>query len=136
MGNDIFRPSANESADSRLAQDIALRDKLRQEMRDSIEHRKGMLRQFIAAHGAHLSGEERSYLLLRNRDFRGDLFDIIEKFIRLDPEQQLRALDEASFEGLPWSPIIQSHPYLYLRRWREFFGLPDKGSRHVEPCRH
>jgi hypothetical protein len=38
---------------------LALRDKLRQEVRDSVERRRVQLRVFLVAHGEHLTPEER-----------------------------------------------------------------------------
>jgi hypothetical protein len=104
--------------------DLALRDKLRQEVRDSVERRRAQLRAFLVAHGDQLTAEERAYLAKRNADFSGRLFDTLGEFLNLDTASQVAALDGPSFGGLPWSPLMQSHPYFFLERWKTFFAEP------------
>lgn len=104
--------------------DLALRDKLRQEVRDSVERRRAQLRLFLITHGDQLTAEERAYLVKRNADFSGRLFDILGDFLSLDTASQVAALDGPSFGGLPWSPLMQSHPYFFLERWKNFFVEP------------
>jgi hypothetical protein len=108
--------------------DLALRDKLRQEVRDSVERRRAQLRAFLVAHGDQLTAEERAYLAKRNADFSGRLFDILGEFLNLDTASQVAALDGPSFVGLPWSPLMQSHPYFFLERWKTFFAEPSGGA--------
>jgi hypothetical protein len=109
--------------------DLALRDKLRQEVRDSVERRRAQLRAFLVAHGDQLTAEERAYLAKRNADFSGRLFDILGEFLNLDTASQVAALDGPSFGGLPWSPLMQSHPYFFLERWKTFFAEQSDDTR-------
>lgn len=108
---------------------LALRDKLRQEVRDSVERRRVQLRVFLVAQGEHLTPEERAYLAKRNADFSGRLFDILGEFLNLDTASQVAALDGPSFGGLPWSTLMQSHPYFFLERWKTFFAEQPDGAR-------